>query len=487
MAVTAEYNNLDSYFRNTTGDKIIINDLNYFNMNDIDMVNNTLLTIYDSDAISTVPSCDCGNFKSRYLLGQICSECGTICKDPFQKTDPLLWMKTLNNSIPFINPMFWLMVRVLIHRKHDYLRYLSDPKYNPPVKLPVHIAGLKEELNNVRTYTNTINNIGTILKYLRNHAKYKEQDKQDSINQMLYIWENHREDLFSQYLPIVNKQLFVMTNTNKGKFTNLAIADVIDAVMLWIKTCSIDNITNKKGEVITASVVSKLANLYKEYLKKYVAGKPGGLRKHIYGGRSHFTFRCVITSIPGPHKHNVVKAPWSVGVSAFRPHLLNKLMKRGFTYKKASQLLFKSVKLYNKLIDELLNELVKDSPYPEGIPVLVGRNPSLLQSSIMQLYIGEFKTDTNDLTLSLSQLVVKFPNGDYDGDELNVTILLDNMLADLTKTLAPFYNIPDMSKPNAIAGELTLLSPANSLLGNYILDNDEDPANDTVSDRLEYV
>ena len=44
-----------------------------------------------------------------------------------------------------------------------------------------------------------------------------------------------------------------------------------------------------------------------------------------------------------------------------------------------------------------------------------------------------------------------------------------------------------MSKPNAIAGELTLLSPANSLISNYISDNVMDPSNDTVSSKLEYV
>ena len=72
-------------------------------------------------------------------------------------------------------------------------------------------------------------------------------------------------------------------------------------------------------------------------------------------------------------------------------------------------------------------------------------------------------------------------------DELNATILLDNHLAELTKTLAPFYNIPDMSKPNAIASELTLLSPANNLIGDFISDNIEDDVNDTVSRQLEYV
>ena len=51
-------------------------------------------------------------------------------------------------------------------------------------------------------------------------------------------------------------------------------------------------------------------------------------------------------------------------------------------------------------------------------------------------------------------------------DELNFTILLDNMMAEECMTLQPFYNLTDVNKPFAVTSKLSLLSPANGILFN---------------------
>jgi hypothetical protein len=76
---------------------------------------------------------------------------------------------------------------------------------------------------------------------------------------------------------------------------------------------------------------------------------------------------------------------------------------------------------------------------------------------------------------------------DYDGDELNFTILLDNLLAEEFKTFDPFYNIPDTSKPYSVSGNLTLLSPANNILAQCLLDTREDVAGDTIVKQLNFM
>ena len=69
---------------------------------------------------------------------------------------------------------------------------------------------------------------------------------------------------------------------------------------------------------------------------------------------------------------------------------------------------------------------------------------------------------------------------DFDGDELNVTLLLDELMENEFKTLSPFYNIPDSDKPYSIGGNLTLLSPANSIIANALLDKRHNPEKDTI-------
>ena len=56
----------------------------------------------------------------------------------------------------------------------------------------------------------------------------------------------------------------------------------------------------------------------------------------------------------------------------------------------------------------------------KGMPCLFHRNPSLLSGSSEYLRITKIKRDTGDNTISLSTLVVKAPNGDFDGDALKV-------------------------------------------------------------------
>ena len=55
------------------------------------------------------------------------------------------------------------------------------------------------------------------------------------------------------------------------------------------------------------------------------------------------------------------------------------------------------------------------------------------------------------------------------------------MLVDEFKTLKAFYSVPDVSKPYSISGNLTLLSPATSILSNYLSNKDNE---DNLEDRL---
>ena len=150
--------------------------------------------------------------------------------------------------------------------------------------------------------------------------------------------------------------------------------------------------------------------MYNKYFEDYLVRKEGIFRKHVYGARSHFTFRFVIVSVPGPHKKDEIHVPWVAGPTAFRPHLLNKLTRRGYTYKEANKILYRSVKKYDPLIAELLQELIDESPY-RGIPAIINRNPSLKQGSTQLVYITKFKDKPDEFTLDLSQLVVKLGNG----------------------------------------------------------------------------
>lgn len=70
---------------------------------------------------------------------------------------------------------------------------------------------------------------------------------------------------------------------------------------------------------------------------------------------------------------------------------------------------------------------------------------------------------------------------------MNNTLLLDKFLCEELRTFSPYYNIPDGSKPFAISGLLTLLSPANNILASALYDKEDYPEQDTVLSKLKMV
>ena len=81
----------------------------------------------------------------------------------------------------------------------------------------------------------------------------------------------------------------------------------------------------------------------------------------------------MITSIEGSHRYDEIHVPWVVGLTSFRPHLLNKLKKMGYRLNEAVSLLYRCVHKYDPLIERLLNELIQEAG-PSGIPVQMQRN-----------------------------------------------------------------------------------------------------------------
>lgn len=417
MAITQIFLNLDTLFRTTPGPKIIVNDLDYFSLTDNEKITQHLMTVYNNvDVISIKPQCDCGEISGAYNIGRICNQCSTECKDPEFNLDPIIWVKSIDPKLKFLNPTFWNMLSNMLDTKVDYIRWLTDSKYNPRgLKVPSHILTLKKDyLDDKRDYYNTMANIDKIINFISMLPKYKAHNKQEQLTHLLKIYHDNKDILFSDVLPIVNKKLLVMENTTKGRFTNMVAADVIDVVKQWMKLCSDDNPSEKDKSNATGCLVSKLAHIYLKYFNDYLIRKEGVIRKQIYGFKSHFTCRFVIRAIPDKHDRRELHMPWVAGCICFRPHILNKLVKRGYKRLDAFKKVYAAVKKYDPVVDEILQELITDSPHL-GIPVLANRNPSLAKGSILLMYITKFNKDPLDYSCGISHLIIDIFNGDYDG------------------------------------------------------------------------
>jgi DNA-directed RNA polymerase beta' subunit len=158
-----------------------------------------------------------------------------------------------------------------------------------------------------------------------------------------------------------------------------------------------------------------------------------------------------------------------MGLSAFTPHLQNKLFKMGYDLNAANSLILKHIEVYDELLDKLLMEIIAESRRGK-LDVILQRNPSLLQGSAQRVNITRVKKDPGDHTISLSILIVKAFNCDFDGDALNISIAIDNKMADMWYPLDPRFNLLPLTTPYKIGSAITIPKPVISSISKYLDD-----------------
>lgn len=52
--------------------------------------------------------------------------------------------------------------------------------------------------------------------------------------------------------------------------------------------------------------------------------------------------------------------------------------------------------------------------------------------------------------------------------------------------MAPWFSVPNVSKPYSISNDISLLAPSNSVLTNFLMDKTEEPENDTIVSRMSF-
>lgn len=421
MAIFAKVRNPDKDFAAMQSTPIVVNDLEYFSDTDRMILDSALKTSYSSSVITLIPSCECGHLNKAHLKGAYCEKCFSYVTDPQDRVESIVWLKTLYNDYKFLNPEVWMLIRFTLSKQIDCLRWLSDKQYNPPKKIPDFLIAISNTFPKFdRNYKYMIDNLEKMLLFISTTTNFRRGLKNERITKVIEVYRRQKNEIYSNYIPLVNKRLIVVEKTSMGIYTDVGISRIIDTVYSYIKTANeLDSITPNRLSTIMGRTLSAMSDIYSNYFRNFIGRKKGLARQHNFGSRLHFTFRTVITSIAGPHRYNEVYAPWGIAVTAYRPHILNVLLNKfGMRYKEASYLLVYAVNNYVDVIDKAINIILDEAKERNGIglPVIMQRNPSLYQGSAVLVYISKFKTNPRDRTTSISNIVVKSLNADFDGD-----------------------------------------------------------------------
>ncbi len=413
MATFEKMLNLNDMFRNSTRPPVIVNDIIINNINDRKKLRELLLTTYSSDVYTMAPSCQCGELVATYKLGSTCRKCGTVVTKKDSDLEPMIWIRCLHPNIKFFAPHAWgMMSRFLKKKNFNLLEWLTNTRYECPIPAPTYLTVLESLPNFKRGYAYFSANFETILNIVINLKEFKTKDTEG----MSAFINNNKNDFLVDYVPVPNKTLLLLENTTKGRYFNYGFSKIMDSVYTVLsskKSMSEEGVGNR-----TARIMAELSEFYASYFRDFLSGKPGILRKHVFGGRANFSGRAVITSISGPHRYDEVYMPWGLGVTIFRPHIINKLTRLGWSVKAATKMFYESVNMYSETINHIFDELIEECDYV-GIPILFQRNPSLLGGSAQRVFITKVKRTVSDATISMSDLIAKAFNADHDGDEVS--------------------------------------------------------------------
>jgi hypothetical protein len=352
-----------------------------------------------------LPTCECQEIKGEHNVGVKCKQCGTFVKAPLeQDLEPLVWIRAPEGVSKLINPIVLTMLSEKFSKSgYDIIRWIADSTYHPAVKVPA-IMETVQELGIQRGYNNFVDNFDSIIASLFNVKGFRaKKGVEEPLEQLL---REQRSCVFSDYLPLPNRSLLVIEETTVGTYVDPIVTGAVDAIRTM---CSIDNllanhsVRTKQNRTIKA--IYQLSDFYDDLYRFTLAKKEGIFRKHVFGTRSHFSFRAVISSLTANHDYDELHVPWGIGVSVLGIHLTNKLLRRGFTPNGAKAFLNEHSQKYHPLLDELFQLLINECPY-KGIPVIFQRNPSLERGSAQAMFVTKIKTDPNIPTVSLSILSV---------------------------------------------------------------------------------
>jgi hypothetical protein len=496
----------DLFFRQSRTDPVIVNHFQGYTEEERKAFRDKIFTRYQpSDMLTNKPRCECvsGGLEGKRFLGVICDSCNKpVMNIRDQKLESLVWLKQPTGVERLIYPIIWTILSNHFKKgRFNVIHWLCDTKYPTPDKPPKIFQQLLS-LDITRGYNYFVKNFfatidpktglqigpGIIEKLLTiSDFRKKKQDNPNEVHHILRLLDENRNKIFSNYLALPNKTLLVVEDTDMAIYVDSNVPLAVDAIDSLI---GLDDPLNGYTAIVRQNrfvrALAQLATYYQDFNKKTFSSKEGISRKHLVATRCDWSFRAVITSLTEDHYHRELHTPWGVSVGLLRQHLAAKLKRRGWLPNEIFRFLSRYATDYNPLIDELFQELIAESKYM-GLPVVFQRNPSLGLGSMQLFYITKVKTDTADQTVSMSILTVRGFNADFDGDEMNGTLLVDDYMAERFEAMAPYKSTMSTSVPRTISGNLAKTKPWISTVANLLEAAPTLPPDPTILKRMELI
>lgn len=360
-------------------------------------------TLQDMNPFEDRYKCECGEIMGRIHLGIMCSKCGTEVKFIDDNFNYFGWIR-LNEGYFIIHPNIYKSLEFLIGatRLDSIIKPIDevDQDGHPiqkekPKDEPFYGIGMfefKERYFEILDY------------YLS-----KSPGKIDYYNDLK---ENY-DKTFIRSIPVYTTHLRPFTlqddalyfgDTNKMYTMMAKLAHVInnDKVKIFRKA--------KPKKQLLYDIQIQYNNLYKE-IEETLSGKKGSVRT-LFGGNCNFSSRNVIVAKPNLRIDQVQISYYTL-VELLQQTIINILCKsHNMGTNDAYKIWYKASVKKDEKIYNIIKGIIRN--YPEGLPIIINRNPSISYGSILQMYVVDID---DSYTMSIPLQILKLLGADFDGDK----------------------------------------------------------------------
>ena len=413
---------LDQLFKNSPGARIINSD----SLAVADLSDDVVKSIYSNcdGELGFVPTCACGYTKGVSKTGLICPRCDTECSTQFvDSLQHAAWISIPDDVFPapVIHPTWYLVLKYLTQTGKSENNNLIDYILNPMLERSKDAGDMPADF---KPYVR-----GRGWQYFYEHAdevmdmfcyEYPStRNKTAKVRDFQAFRQKYRNLLFTRKLPILHSALHPVTSNGSSlKFIDNTSKPILAAIYnLSMETHRLH--TSKVSAVRRDNILFKIFKSVNDYYGSLITiklgKKIGMLRKHVFGGRLHYTFRTVVHAQSKPGPLDEVVLPWGIMVTELKHIILNYLVNRyNYSVAQAVDIYASALVQYNKLVDDCMRAYIDETPH-KRIPIIVGRNPTIAYGSEQLLFVREYKTDIHDETIAVNACIVKPFNMDFDG------------------------------------------------------------------------
>ncbi len=383
--------------------------------------------------LNYIASCDCGHLIGNFYEGLTCKKCKTVVRTNFASELKFrAWIEipamVENPQDPrFIPPILHPAMYIMLEKWLGTSNHVSvlQALLNPDIELPKTLAnsGLGQG------YRYFYNNFDDIMNYfLTSYAPLRTPSGRARSADIPELLATYRHLAFFRHIPVLNQSLHLLTTSGTMMYSDDCSANILKVKLVLSKMLHAYNNVPSGNKFIDQrlwNMYEALITYVKNISKIKLLSKTGYIRKLILGARLHCSARAVITPISGPHTCDEVHIPWRVGVGLLKCEIINVLMNRyAYSMPEAVAKQQRATMQYDTDIDNIMKTLIEEckslvdvyvphlgmNVHPKGLPLLIGRNPTLRIGAIMLYFCTKIKTDITDSTMSISSRVAAAPN-----------------------------------------------------------------------------